>query len=209
MKRKAAITALLTAISLAFTIPSQANRLRDNDGFDHPLHLVYLVVHPVAIALEYGVERPIHWAISQPNADIWFGHKSHAAEDATYFEWVHGDFAPSIAEEKEVKAATSPRNSSVEAPPVTTQGAATRKNEAMERRERNMSSDKAKAADEKEMNKKMSEEAREKSDARREMRQKAEDKSMAAEKQKAAASTSTSNSTSTSSSSTTHSKTTK
>lgn len=45
--------------------------------------------------------RPIHWFASQPNLDIIHGHQPSVREDGTYFEWVHGDYTPSIAKERE------------------------------------------------------------------------------------------------------------
>jgi hypothetical protein len=97
MKKKA-IVALLAVLMLSFAASSNADRYQRNQS-DNPFRLVGYVLHPVGIGLEYGVMRPIHWLVSQPDLDIVFGHQSHPQEDGTYFEWVHGDFSPSIAEE--------------------------------------------------------------------------------------------------------------
>lgn len=75
-----------------------ADRYRRNKS-DNPFRLISYVVHPVGILLEYAVMRPIHWVVSRPNLDIIFGHQATLHDEGTYFEWTHGDFSPSIAEE--------------------------------------------------------------------------------------------------------------
>ena len=59
----------------------------DRDDSDYPLRVVAYVVHPVGIAMEYGVLRPIHWVVSQPNWSIIFGHEPNAKRDGEYFAW--------------------------------------------------------------------------------------------------------------------------
>ena len=99
MKRKAAIFLALTMM-MSVAAPTMAHRYRRADGtFDHPFHLLFLAAHPVAIGIEYAVHRPLHWVISQPDLDIVFGHKASLREEGTYFEWTHGDWSPSVAEE--------------------------------------------------------------------------------------------------------------
>ncbi|MCB2155378.1 hypothetical protein KQI84_10865 [bacterium] len=99
MKRKLGI-ALLALGMVALTIPAAAHRYsRVTDG--HPLRLVAYIFHPVGVALEYGVMRPVHWFVSRNDLDIVFGHTPSMAEEDYYFEWVHGDYSPSIRAERE------------------------------------------------------------------------------------------------------------
>ncbi len=105
MKRKPRITmtrlaaGLMVIAMLGLAVPADADRYRRGSGLP-PLRIAAYVLHPVGIALEYGVMRPIHWVVSQPHLDIVFGHKASVEDDGTYFEWVHGDYSPSIAEER-------------------------------------------------------------------------------------------------------------
>lgn len=99
MKRKLGI-ALLALGLVALTIPAAAHRYtRHTDG--HPLRVVAYVLHPVGVALEYGIARPIHWLVSRNDLDIVFGHQPKLAEENDYFEWVHGDYEPSIRDDRE------------------------------------------------------------------------------------------------------------
>ena len=97
MKKKALI-ALLSVVMLSMAAPSMAHRYQRNTT-DNPFRLVGYIAHPIGIALEYGIMRPIHWAVSQHDTDIIFGHEPEVSERGKYFEWTHGNFAPSIAEE--------------------------------------------------------------------------------------------------------------
>ena len=97
MKKKAFV-AILAVLMLSVTVTAQADRYQRNTS-DSPYRLIGYVAHPVGVALEYGVMRPVHWLVSRPHLDVIFGHKSHVEDEGTYFEWVHGDFEPSIAEE--------------------------------------------------------------------------------------------------------------
>ena len=99
MKRKAALAAL-TILMASMIVPASAHRYnRVDDG--HPLRLVAYALHPIGIGLEYFVMRPVHRFVSQDDNDILFGHKAYLGDDETYYEWVHGDYHPSIAVERE------------------------------------------------------------------------------------------------------------
>jgi len=94
MKRKLGV-ALAAAAVIVCAIPAFAHRYdRQNDG--HPLQIVGWVVHPVGVALEYAIVRPMHRLVSSDDADIWFGHQAKPSDDGTYYEWLHGDYSPSI-----------------------------------------------------------------------------------------------------------------
>ena len=98
MKTKALVAGIALAIMTVASVATADRYTRATN--DNPLRIVRYVVHPVGMALEYTVMRPIHWVVSQPNLDVLFGHKATTIEDNKYFEWSHGDFSPSIAEER-------------------------------------------------------------------------------------------------------------
>ena len=66
----------------------------------HPLRVIAYGVHAIGIAAEYAIARQIHWVVSRKDLDIVFGHKSYVEDDPYYFEWVHGDYSPSIGRER-------------------------------------------------------------------------------------------------------------
>ena len=98
MKKKLAVICAL-GLGLLSTVPTNADRYTRAHG-DNPMRLVAYVLHPVGLAAEFVVMRPIHWVVSQPNLDIVFGHQPAVEQDGTYFEWRNGNFAPSIAQER-------------------------------------------------------------------------------------------------------------
>lgn len=57
----------------------------DSDDSDHWLRYAAYVVHPVGMALEFGITRPIHWLVSRPNLCAVFGHKPGPNDE--YFKW--------------------------------------------------------------------------------------------------------------------------
>lgn len=59
----------------------------DRDDSDHPLRYVAYVVHPVGMAIEYSILRPIHWLMSRPAVAPWVGHYPNAdKEKGTYMK---------------------------------------------------------------------------------------------------------------------------
>lgn len=97
---------ILVVASLALAIPASAHEYsRKTDG--HLLRVVAYAFHAVGIATEYAVTRPIHWAVSQGELDIVFGHQSYIADDGTYFAWEHADHSPSIAVERAARSKTN------------------------------------------------------------------------------------------------------
>jgi hypothetical protein len=96
--KKTALAGLLIAVVVSLAATAQADRYTRGTS-DNPLRLVRYVLHPIGLAAEFLVMRPIHWVVSQPHLDIVFGHKATTFEAETYFEWSHGDFSPSIAAE--------------------------------------------------------------------------------------------------------------
>lgn len=84
---KTKLWAVLFALAL-LTIPAGGwAHEYDRDDSDHPLRYVAYVLHPVGIAAEYAVLRPIHWLVSRPNMDIIFGHEPTEKPNYDYFKW--------------------------------------------------------------------------------------------------------------------------
>jgi len=83
MRKK--VYALMFALALlAVPALSQAHSY-DRDDSDYPLRYVAYAVHPIGIAAEYGVLRPIHWIVSLPVLDVIFGHVPNEGDE--YFVW--------------------------------------------------------------------------------------------------------------------------
>jgi hypothetical protein len=78
--------ALMGAALLALPSLASAHEY-DRDDSDYPLRVVAYAVHPIGIAVEYALLRPIHWLVSQPDACIWFGHEPTENETHDYFAW--------------------------------------------------------------------------------------------------------------------------
>lgn len=75
MKRTPVVpVAALVAMALTLVAMPAAAHDYDRDDSDYPLRYIAYALHPVGIALEYGVTRPIHWLVSQPHLRIVFGH---------------------------------------------------------------------------------------------------------------------------------------
>lgn len=111
MTKRLLLAVLLCALTV-LSVPTQADRYR-RGASDNPFRLVSYVVYPVGLLAEYVVFRPVHWVVSQPTLDVVFGHKpTPEMEEGTYFEWTHGDFTPSISEEREA----APRAAAVKSP---------------------------------------------------------------------------------------------
>jgi hypothetical protein len=94
MKKNALVAALAIAAAAMLAVPAAAHRY--DRTHDHPLRLVGYALHPVGVAAEFAIIRPIHWIVSQPDLDIIFGHRAYLNDEGTHFEWLHGDRTPSI-----------------------------------------------------------------------------------------------------------------
>lgn len=108
MKKPLFVALLMTLMIGICATPSLADRYQRRQS-DNPFRLVGYALHPVGLALEYAVMRPVHWFVSQPTMDVVFGHQPSMSEDGTYFEWGHGDYSPSIAEERAAVAPPKPK----------------------------------------------------------------------------------------------------
>jgi hypothetical protein len=66
----------------------------------HPLRILAYPAHVAGIILEYAIARPIHALVSQDNIDVLVGHQASVSDEASHFEWAHGDGTKSIADER-------------------------------------------------------------------------------------------------------------
>ncbi len=64
----------VVGVVLAMARPVAAHDYQRGES-DYPLRYVAYAIYPFGIALEYGVTRPIHWAVSRPYARVIFGHE--------------------------------------------------------------------------------------------------------------------------------------
>ncbi len=88
MKTKSILAAILLACALTLAAPNRAEAHEyDRDDSDMWLRYVAYVAHPIGIAAEYAILRPIHWVVSRPNLDIVFGHRVTEDISYNYFEW--------------------------------------------------------------------------------------------------------------------------
>ncbi len=90
---------LLMAALVGLSLPATAHRY-DRQSDMHLLRPFAHIGHAIGVVAEYAVTRPVHWIVSRDELDIVFGHQPGIEEDGTYFEWVHGDYKPSIAVER-------------------------------------------------------------------------------------------------------------
>lgn len=85
--KKTLLAAAFAISLLALPAVSHAH-VYDRDDSDYPLRYIAYALHPIGVAAEYGVLRPIHWVVSQPVLSCIFGHTPDpVAEKGTYFEW--------------------------------------------------------------------------------------------------------------------------
>lgn len=68
---------LLAALALMFAAAPATSFAHsyDTDDSDNPLRLVAYVLHPVGVAVQDFVLRPIHRLVSGPESSYWFGHE--------------------------------------------------------------------------------------------------------------------------------------
>ena len=72
--KKALILAAMTAFLFAMPTSGRAHDY-DPDDSEHPLRYIAYVVHPVGVALQEWVFRPLHRLVSGPRSSFWFGHE--------------------------------------------------------------------------------------------------------------------------------------
>ena len=84
------IGVLVVAALLAFSGSAWAQGVHGisedyDDDLMHPLHLAYYLAHPIGYAAEWLVGRPIHFIISRPQLDQFFGYEAFD-EDQSYYD---------------------------------------------------------------------------------------------------------------------------
>ncbi|GAB4324262.1 MAG: hypothetical protein Kow0059_19820 [Candidatus Sumerlaeia bacterium] len=76
MKKKILAGVMMAACFVLLSgVASAHDYDRDDDG--HPLRIVAYLMHPVGLALEYAIVRPIHHVASQPTWNVLLGHTSY------------------------------------------------------------------------------------------------------------------------------------
>ncbi len=74
--KKSLYVAMLSAMLCAVPFRSQAHEY-DTDDSEHPLRVIAYALHPVGIAAEYLIFRPIHCLVSYNETTAWlFGHET-------------------------------------------------------------------------------------------------------------------------------------
>jgi hypothetical protein len=79
------------AVMVAVVSPQAGADSYSRGNSDHPLRYVAYALHPLGIAVEYAVLRPVHWLVSRRHLDVVFGHDPTPTD--TYFVWRHDEDA--------------------------------------------------------------------------------------------------------------------
>ena len=69
--RRSAASAVLVLTLLATPLAAVAH---DSEESGHPVRIVAYVLHPVGVALDYGIVRPFHWLVTREPWRTIFGH---------------------------------------------------------------------------------------------------------------------------------------
>lgn len=78
------VMGILMAVWLA-SVPVRATAHDTyDDSESNPLRLAAYAVHPVGVALEWLLMRPIHFVVSQPELEPVFGHVPHENPFGSY-----------------------------------------------------------------------------------------------------------------------------
>lgn len=70
----------LVLVVIAAAAPVAAHDYEPGDS-DYPLRYVAYALYPIGYIGETLIKRPIHWAVSQPYARIFFGHAPRNERD--------------------------------------------------------------------------------------------------------------------------------
>lgn len=75
---------LLGLVAMLMSVPAISHaHSYDSDDAGHPLRYIAYVVHPVGVALQEYIFRPLHrWLSASEARGFWFGHQVH--ENDTY-----------------------------------------------------------------------------------------------------------------------------
>lgn len=86
------VAAAMLALTLVVTAPvivhgEQSDQIGEldqyEDAFSNPLRLAYYMLHPVGFTIEWLVMRPLHYLISRPYLDHFFGY-TPIGEESNY-----------------------------------------------------------------------------------------------------------------------------
>lgn len=101
LARNASVMLLAVAASL-FAAPASAHKYDRDD--EHPLRYVAYVFHPIGVAFETVVSRPIHWFVSFSKfTNEWFGHYPDPAME----KWAHLHRGATISAEEPAATETA------------------------------------------------------------------------------------------------------
>lgn len=78
-----AMTLTLAAGSATVRADSSQEEATYEDAFSNPLRLAYYLVYPIGFSVEWLVMRPLHYIISRPYLDRFFGYEA-IGEEGTY-----------------------------------------------------------------------------------------------------------------------------
>lgn len=85
MMKKTMLILLVMGFVISARTPAVAHEYDRGDS-DNPVRIAAYLFHPLGIAVEYVVTRPIHWLVSRPTLNVWFGHDP-TEKDGDYFKW--------------------------------------------------------------------------------------------------------------------------
>jgi len=71
--RRSAASAVLVLTLLATPLAAVAHDY-DAEESGHPVRIAAYVLHPIGVALDYGIVRPFHWLVSREPWRTIFGH---------------------------------------------------------------------------------------------------------------------------------------
>lgn len=71
------VLSLIALVALFVAVPARSHAHSwDSDDSEHPLRIVAYILHPIGVALQDFIFRPIHRLVSSsPEASYWFGHE--------------------------------------------------------------------------------------------------------------------------------------
>jgi hypothetical protein len=84
---KKALFAAMIAFALLLSPTNAGAHEYDRDDTDQPARIVGYILHPIGIAIEYAILRPIHWFVSKPEMAGIFGHEPREDADYDYMKW--------------------------------------------------------------------------------------------------------------------------
>jgi len=87
MKRFLAVLMMAMTLTLAAgsaTVRADTSQDEDTyeDAFSNPLRLAYYMVYPIGFSVEWLIMRPLHYIISRPYLDRFFGYETLSDENA-------------------------------------------------------------------------------------------------------------------------------